>query len=218
MARTKTTKRSSTTKKKTASTTGNKKRKAPPVEAPPDRSPGGSDVNSDDSVLVVSPKNKKAKYSSKESGLLAPGKSNSVSSYSSDSSSDEERPVYVRETNDGSYPNLLQLPIGLRAYEKDQDPKYLQKQANKSTRSVVQAIVTTCLFPRVKFVNRAGDLDYSKNKNSICQFVLTRAKLPADFVESEFWEKAKTWVMRTICRCRSDKANQFRIIFYGKLY
>ena len=69
----------------------------------------------------------------------------------------------------------------------------------------------------VKFVNCAGDLDYSTNKNSICQFMLTRAKLPSDFVESEFWEKAKTWVMCTICRCRSDKANQFRIIFYGKL-
>ena len=215
MARTKTTKRSSTTKKQT--TSSSKKRKTPPVEAAPVRSPGGSDVNSDDSVSVVSPPNKKAKYSSKESGKLAPGRSNSYSSYSSDSSSDEECPMYVKTTKDGSYPNLLQLPIGLRAYEKDQDPKYLQKQANKSTRSVVQAIVTTCLFPRVKFVNRAGDLDYSTNKNSICQFVLTRAKLPADFVESEFWEKAKTWVMRTICRCRSDKANQFRIIFYGKL-
>ena len=82
-----------------------------------------------------------------------------------------------------------------------------------------QTIVTVCstyLFPRVKFLNKRRDLDYSDKRNSLCQHVIEHCNVPAAIDKVIWWQQNRKHVLATITSLRSNKATALKNAFFGK--
>ena len=86
-------------------------------------------------------------------------------------------------------------------------------------RHTIYNIVANDLFPRIKFLNKEKDLNFSMEKGSVCHYVFHLGKLTyRKNQEAALWERAKKWIMRSIAKLRSDKCSAIRNAFYGKWY
>ena len=84
-------------------------------------------------------------------------------------------------------------------------------------RHTIYNIVANDLFPRIKFLNKEKDLNFSMEKGSVCHYVFHLGKLTyRKNQEAVLWERAKKWIMRSIAKLRSDKCSAIRNAFYGK--
>ena len=78
-------------------------------------------------------------------------------------------------------------------------------------------MVLSDLFPRIKFLDKKKDLEYTMKEGSICQYLFCKSKLNYDESQREFlWKKAKGWIQESISRLRSDKSAAVKNAFYGK--
>ena len=82
-----------------------------------------------------------------------------------------------------------------------------------------QTIVTVCstyLFPRVKFLNKRHDLDYSDKRNSLCQHVMEHCHVSPAVDKAIWWQQNRKHVLATITSLRSNKATALKNAFFGK--
>ena len=131
--------------------------------------------------------------------------------------SDEAIPVYKSHTgtkttgmDDILVGKLIETPVKARKWHPVHSP------SDKTNQYAVHSVVSTELFPRVKFLDSTNDLVYSKERNTICNLMMSWCKLSLDVNEAVFWEKAKDWVKKCLVHHRSDKAIAFRIVFHRK--
>ena len=75
------------------------------------------------------------------------------------------------------------------------------------------------LFPRIKFLDKNKDLDFSRENGTICHFVFQTCNLNyKQGDEVVLWGQAKKWIVKNIARLRSDKYSAMRKAFYGKSF
>ena len=109
--------------------------------------------------------------------------------------------------------------------ENDQHNEHIQSmyvdQSEEDTERVnriaIQSVVRDKLFPRIKFLDRDKDLEFSLCEGTICHYIFKMCKF--DFSNEEkkiLWEKARTWVITAIVRLRCDKCSSLRDAFFGK--
>ena len=91
------------------------------------------------------------------------------------------------------------------------------READCQNKLAIHNLTATKLFPRIKFVNKKQDLEYSEDKLSICYNVFKRCHLVYNTSKETFWNKARKWVQASITRLRSDKCTAIRNAFYGKI-
>ena len=53
-------------------------------------------------------------------------------------------------------------------------------------------------FPRVKFLNKRRDLDYSDKRNSLCQHVIEHCNVPSAIDKAIWWQQNRKHVLATI--------------------
>ena len=90
-------------------------------------------------------------------------------------------------------------------------------QQERAFRYTVHCIVANNLFPRIKFLDKTKDLEFSMEEGTICHYVFHMCNLKYDIERMEYiWGKARKWVLSSITRLRSDKCTAIRNAFYGK--
>jgi hypothetical protein len=72
-------------------------------------------------------------------------------------------------------------------------------------RATVTLVVTGQVFPKVKFVDRDTDLAFTEDKQSICQFVISRCNLHADIIITDWWKQVQNNVAQTINHLQNDR-------------
>jgi hypothetical protein len=77
-------------------------------------------------------------------------------------------------------------------------------------------IVTKYLFPRVKFLDKKLDLEYSEQKNSVSCFVFGRLPMRKDFNLETYWNEIKKFISDCITKSRSEKTTALRNAFHGE--
>ena len=83
-------------------------------------------------------------------------------------------------------------------------------------RQTIHAICVNELFPLVKFMNGAGDIDYSEESKSICQYIIQKCNLSSIVDKREWWENNRKYVKNQITSQRSNKTATLRWAFWGK--
>ena len=95
----------------------------------------------------------------------------------------------------------------------DKDDEMIER----SNRLTFHRIVVDHLFPRIKFLDKNEDLEYSNEPGTICHFIFHKCYLQyQSMTEEVLWEKAKKWIKSSITRLRSDKCTAIRNEFYSK--
>ncbi len=89
-----------------------------------------------------------------------------------------------------------------------------------STRDLttVNLVVTDAVFPKMKFVDRDTQLMFSNEKDSVCQFVISRCNLHANISLHEWWKHTHKYVNQTINRLRNDRNTAMKWATLGKLH
>ena len=81
---------------------------------------------------------------------------------------------------------------------------------------LVKVAVTTHLFPKIKFIASKDDLDYSVDKNSISQIILTNLNIPPDtLAQIKCWAQIKYYVPLYMNRKRTAVTLALRNKFKG---
>ena len=97
--------------------------------------------------------------------------------------------------------------------------EFLEVNRESYNKHAVQNIVMSDLFPKIQFLDKWRDLEYSLEEGTICYFVLKKCQLNYDSNQEEIlWEKAKKQIMFHITRLRSDKMTAMQKEFYNELY
>ena len=86
---------------------------------------------------------------------------------------------------------------------------------SKRELSGIQSIVlANNLFPRIKFLDKTKDLEFSMEEGTICHYLFHMCQLKYDVERMEYiWEKARKWVLSSITRLRSEKCTTIRNAF-----
>jgi hypothetical protein len=71
------------------------------------------------------------------------------------------------------------------------------------------------VFPKTKFANLTGDLDFSNNPNSICRFMAEKMKVREEEVEG-WWESSKKAVHKKLKTHRNNVIKMIKTRFHGK--
>ena len=127
-----------------------------------------------------------------------------------------------QQSNDSVVDNELSKSQSSGSQKRDMGMKYedfLEVNRERYNRLAVHSIVVSDLFPRIKFLDKYKDLEYSSEEGTICHYVLNTCQLNYDSNQEEIlWEKAKKWIMSSITRLRSDKSTAMQKELYSKLY
>ena len=95
----------------------------------------------------------------------------------------------------------------------DQDEDDLER----SNRLIFHSIVVDKLFPRIKFLDKCNDLEFSNKNGTICHFIFNKCGLQYDEKEQvSLWQSAKKWIMTSIARLRCNRCSAIRNEFYSK--
>ena len=170
--------------------------------------------------MVVSP-NRQSKMKAITQMNRAASRRPMLPDFSDEDAMSDDEPVYqskkgTKTTGLDDDEDVLMNPL-IRTPPKIIKKRFVESPSDKTNKYAVHSVVGTELFPRVKFLDSTNDLIYSRQPNTICDFVLSRCKLALDVNEEVFWEKAKDWVKKCLARHRSDKATACRNVFHGKL-
>ena len=65
--------------------------------------------------------------------------------------------------------------------------EFLEVNRESYNMHAVQSIVVSDLFPRIKFLDKYKDLEYSSEEGTICHYVLKRCQLNYDQNQEEFF-------------------------------
>ena len=84
-------------------------------------------------------------------------------------------------------------------------------------RTIVNSIVANHLFPRLKFLDKHRDLEFSTKRSDVCGLVLHHCNVP-EKEQKEFWSKNKKHVVLKISRLRSDRSKDLKAAFHGKVH
>ena len=104
-------------------------------------------------------------------------------------------------------------PVAKLELANEMDPIQKKHDQNKC---VIRSIVSNYLFPRVKFLNRKDDMEYSDEKRDICGFILSHCNLKEN-EKRDFWSTYKKYVASTVSKLRCDRTKDMRKAFHGKL-
>jgi hypothetical protein len=110
------------------------------------------------------------------------------------------------DTETGSKPNHVWLK------------QHMLTGISTSDITTVNLAVTEAVFPKVKFVDRDTQLVFSNEKNSVCQFVITRCNLHTNVAPNEWWKHTQKYVNQTINRLRNDRNTAMKWATLGKLF
>ncbi len=110
------------------------------------------------------------------------------------------------ETETGSKPNHVWLE------------QHTLTGISTSNKTTVNLVVTELMFPKMKFVDRDTQLMFSNEKNSVCQFVISRCNLHTDISPQEWWKHTQKYVNQTINRLRNDQNTAMKWATLGKLF
>jgi hypothetical protein len=90
--------------------------------------------------------------------------------------------------------------------------------AQSADKSTVTLVVIKEVFPMAKFLHKDRELMFSRDKRSICQFVLERCNLHVDISQPNYWRSAKKFVTQTINRLRNDRNTAMKWAMLGKYH
>ena len=155
-------------------------------------------------------KHRKAEVASKAS--------ESDSDYVSDT--DEGSPAYTTGHKVDETDDELEIPKGemVAVSKKKGLPKSLfpEKEIERTTREAVQSIVSSSLWPLVKFVDSNKDWRFTMQEKIICRFVIDQSNLLDSTSKPEFWDRSRKWEKGNIAQLRSNKSVKMRFAFFGK--
>ena len=131
-----------------------------------------------------------------------------------------ETEVADKDSDPGTNPLLIphgeRMPNYPTQLVTDQERINTSQVAELTNCAAVHSIVASSLFPHVKFLDPNKDLEFTKEPGTICEFMLSRCKIPVNVDERDFWAKSKKYVRSSIARLRSDKTSALRDEFFGK--
>ena len=86
-------------------------------------------------------------------------------------------------------------------------------------KAVIYKIVTHHLFQLVKFFDPVKDAQYTKNKDSMCQFVLNKIQsIPKNVSPDFYWDIAHRYVRVSISQLRSNRISELKKAFFGEYF
>jgi hypothetical protein len=80
---------------------------------------------------------------------------------------------------------------------------------------LLEKCVKEQLFPKIKFANLVGDLDFSNNPKSICRFMAEKMHVHEENLES-WWESSKVAVHKKLKTNRNNVIKAIKTRFQGK--
>ena len=166
-------------------------------------------------TLTASPAPEKSGYSetSSSSGDDSSSDGGEVQAYPFATKTNYSKPRGKKREND--IPSILNTESTV-SENVGADTVLDDRETDCQNKLAIHNLTATKLFPRIKFVNKKQDLEYSEDKLSICYNVFKRCHLVYNTSKETFWNKAKKWVQASITRLRSDKCTAIRNTFYGK--
>jgi len=87
----------------------------------------------------------------------------------------------------------------------------------KNEKATIAVVAVHNVFPKMKFLHRDHQLDFSTESNSLCQYVIKKCNVSAMTNQREWWERNRKFVIKKITAERSNKSSSLRWAFYGKL-
>ena len=92
-----------------------------------------------------------------------------------------------------------------------------EEDMERSNRLVIHGIVVDKLFPRIKFLDRNHDLEFSQETGTICHYIFNKCGLNCeDNQQGILWRSARKWIMSSIARLRCDRCSAIRNEFFSK--
>ena len=190
------------------STSGHKKRKGAPSDSQTRNKRPKAAPKPTQRAVRTSPRHKKEKDT--EEDPISKGKEES------EYVSDEGTPIYRSQSGADDEVNVTEGEMVTSGHNETPKKNIFPSIGDMTNRYAVHAVVASQLFPRVKFLDRKKDLDYSEQEGTICKFVMERCNISLNLDSKAFWDKAKKWVSASIARLRSDKSTSMRNAFHGK--
>ena len=105
--------------------------------------------------------------------------------------------------------------VPLVAETREEEVQYGTRLTNVGRDWLLEKCVKEHVFPKQKFANLIGDLDFSNNPNSICRFMAGKMKVKDEDVES-WWENSKKAVDTKLRNHRNNVIKMIKTKLHGK--
>jgi hypothetical protein len=121
------------------------------------------------------------------------------------------------EDNDPPYIEPVNVPVAAAGGQVLQEEvRYgSTRLTNVGKDWLLEKCVKEDLFPKTKFANLNGDLDFSNYPNSICRFMAEKMKVPEGEVEG-WWESSKIAVHKKLKTHQNNAIKTIKNRFNGK--
>ena len=92
----------------------------------------------------------------------------------------------------------------------------IENNIEQLNKYAVYNIVMSKLFPRIKFLDKNKDLDFSREKWYYLSLCFQTCNLKYNQGEKLSCGDKQKWIVKNIARLKSDKGSAMRKAFYGK--
>lgn len=83
-------------------------------------------------------------------------------------------------------------------------------------RQAVFNITSEYLFPKVKFLDLDGDLQYSEETRTFCNLVFSKINYGSMTPRQLWWQNARKWVYSAVSQQRNDRSNAMKREYMSK--
>jgi hypothetical protein len=156
------------------------------------------------------------------SHVCAPGNADMMQRLFADTDRSEEED----DDDDGEDDPTFEEPVAPPIYVPAADSRQVvqegvvqygnRQQTNVGKDWLLEKCVKEDVFPKQKFANLNGDLDFSNNRNSICRFMAEKMKVQEADVEG-WWESSKKAVHKKLKNHRNNVIKTIKTNFNGKM-
>ncbi|KAI2505584.1 hypothetical protein MHU86_8826 [Fragilaria crotonensis] len=155
------------------------------------------------------------------SHVSAPGNAHMMRRLFADTDRSEEEDDDDDGEDDPAYDEPVAAPIHAPATDGRQvGHKGVMQYGNRLTNVGKDWLLEKCVkedvFPKQKFANLNGDLDFSNNRNSICRFMAEKMKVQEADVEG-WWESSKKAVHKKLKNHRNNVIKTIKTKFNGEM-
>lgn len=100
-------------------------------------------------------------------------------------------------------------------YESNASELSSQKGEKSLEKTVVNVVIAEYFFPEVKFADKDFALAWDDDKESFCQFFITKCNVPNDVDKKVWWKTTKKWITSTMSQTRNDRNTAVKNTFLG---
>jgi len=101
-------------------------------------------------------------------------------------------------------------------YESNASEFSSQREANYMEKTIVSLVVTEKFFPEVKFADKDFALAWDDDKESFCQFFISKCNLPTAVDRKKWWSQTKKMITNIMLQTRNDRNTAMKHSFIGK--